>query len=128
MRTSRCSGHSSASMSSSERHVTTPGDAVWEATDRTPSETRMRSPVLKDMDAADDQRGTLSVARDNLQTEKGAGMNRKSHLTGVVGLGLAGLIVVGSAGGLGAQVAGSTTIGISVEEMKAVAIGWSAKK
>ena len=28
----------------------------------------------------------------------------------------------------GAQVAGSTTIGVSVEELKAVAIGWSAKK
>ena len=55
-------------------------------------------------------------------------MNRKRRWCGLVVLGLAGLIVVGSTGRLGAQVAGSTTIGISVEEMKAVAIGWSAKK
>jgi hypothetical protein len=41
---------------------------------------------------------------------------------------VAALIVAGSAGSLGAQVAGSTTIGISVEEIKAVALGWSAKK
>jgi len=30
--------------------------------------------------------------------------------------------------GVQAQVAGSTTIGVSVEEVKAVALGWSAKK
>jgi sporulation protein YlmC with PRC-barrel domain len=41
---------------------------------------------------------------------------------------VAGLIVAGLAGRLGAQVAGSTTIGVSVEEIKAVALGWSAKK
>ena len=27
-----------------------------------------------------------------------------------------------------AQVAGSTTLGVAVEEMKAVALGWSARK
>ena len=33
-----------------------------------------------------------------------------------------------SAGGLPAQVAGSSTFGVNVEAMNAVAIGWSAKK
>src|SRR5215475_508489 len=55
-------------------------------------------------------------------------MNGRAVLGGVAAVALAGLVVVGSAGRLGAQVAGSTTIGISVEEVKAVAIGWSAKK
>ena len=55
-------------------------------------------------------------------------MNGRAVLSGVAAVALAGLVVVSSAGRLGAQVAGSTTIGISVEEMKAVAIGWSAKK
>ena len=54
-------------------------------------------------------------------------MNRRTVLSGVV-LASAGVIVAGSAGSAGAQVAGSTTIGVSVEELKAVAIGWSAKK
>jgi sporulation protein YlmC with PRC-barrel domain len=55
-------------------------------------------------------------------------MSRRAVLNGVAVLALAGLVVAGSAGSLGAQVAGSTTIGVSVEELKAVAIGWSAKK
>jgi len=55
-------------------------------------------------------------------------MNGRAVLGGVAAVALAGLVVVGSAGRLGAQVAGSTTIGVSVEEVKAVAIGWSAKK
>ena len=55
-------------------------------------------------------------------------MNRRAVLNGVAVLALAGLVVAGSAGRLGAQVAGSTTLGVSVEELKAVAIGWSAKK
>jgi sporulation protein YlmC with PRC-barrel domain len=55
-------------------------------------------------------------------------MNGRAVLNGVAAVALAGLVVGGSAGRLGAQVAGSTTIGVSVEEMKAVAIGWSAKK
>ena len=56
-------------------------------------------------------------------------MDSRAVLTSsVVAFAFAGLVVVGSAGTLGAQVAGSTTLGISVEEVKAVAIGWSAKK
>ena len=55
-------------------------------------------------------------------------MNSRAVLTSVVAFAFAGLVVAGSAGRLGAQVAGSTTLGITVEELKAVAIGWSAKK
>lgn len=55
-------------------------------------------------------------------------MNRKAVLNSAGALAVAGLLVMGSAGKLGAQVAGSTTIGVSVEELKAVAVGWSAKK
>jgi hypothetical protein len=55
-------------------------------------------------------------------------MNSRAVLNSVAALALAALVVAGSAGRLGAQVAGSTTIGVSVEELKAVAIGWSAKK
>ena len=43
-------------------------------------------------------------------------------------LALAGLVAVGSGGPVCAQVAGSTTLGVSVEELKMVAVGWSAKK
>ena len=55
-------------------------------------------------------------------------MNTRTILSGVTVVALAGLIVAGSAGSLGAQVAGSTTVGVSVEELKVVAAGWSAKK
>jgi sporulation protein YlmC with PRC-barrel domain len=55
-------------------------------------------------------------------------MNSRAVLTSVVAVAFVGFVVVGSAGRLGAQVAGSTTLGISVEEVKSVAIGWSAKK
>ena len=55
-------------------------------------------------------------------------MNSRTILSGVAVVALAGLIVAGSAGTLGAQVAGSTTVGVSVEELKMVAAGWSAKK
>src|SRR5262245_65788834 len=55
-------------------------------------------------------------------------MDSRAILTSVAAFAFAGLVVVGSAGRLGAQVAGSTTLAISVEELKAVAIGWSAKK
>jgi hypothetical protein len=41
---------------------------------------------------------------------------------------LVGVLVASLAVRLDAQVAGSTTIGVSVEEVKAVALGWSAKK
>jgi sporulation protein YlmC with PRC-barrel domain len=61
-------------------------------------------------------------------TEEGKTMTSRAVLNGVAAMVLAGLVVVGSAGRLGAQVAGSTTLGVSVEELKAVAIGWSAKK
>ena len=55
-------------------------------------------------------------------------MNRTWSRSGVAMLAMAGLIVAGAAGSVGAQVAGSTVIGVSVEEIKAVAVGWSAKK
>jgi len=38
------------------------------------------------------------------------------------------IIVLASGGYAGAQVAGSTTVGVTVEELKEVAVGWSAKK
>ena len=54
-------------------------------------------------------------------------MNGKKTL-GITGLALAGLIVAGTGSEIRAQVAGSTTMGVTVEEMKVVALGWSAKK
>ena len=54
-------------------------------------------------------------------------MNAKKGL-GITGLALAGLIVAGTGSEIRAQVAGSSTVGITVEEMKVVALGWSAKK
>jgi hypothetical protein len=38
------------------------------------------------------------------------------------------IAVLASGGYAGAQVAGSTTVGMTVEELKEVAVGWSAKK
>ncbi|MCD7097501.1 PRC-barrel domain-containing protein [Stenotrophomonas sp. MMGLT7] len=38
------------------------------------------------------------------------------------------LAAAGAVGAAGAQVAGSTTVGVSVEELRTVAVGWSAKK
>jgi predicted ATP-dependent Lon-type protease len=38
------------------------------------------------------------------------------------------IVVLASGGYAGAQVAGSTTVGVTVEELKEVAVGWSAKK
>jgi hypothetical protein len=55
-------------------------------------------------------------------------MKSRAVVSGVAAVALTGLVVMGAAGRLEAQVAGSTTIGVSVEEIKAVAIGWSAKK
>src|SRR6058998_2218910 len=43
-------------------------------------------------------------------------------------IGLSCVVVFGSGGYTGAQVAGSTTVGVTVEELKEVAVGWSAKK
>ena len=47
---------------------------------------------------------------------------------GMTVLALAGLIAVSVGGRVDAQVAGSTTVGVTVEELKMVAVGWSAKK
>ena len=55
-------------------------------------------------------------------------MKSRKGWAGMAALALAGLIVVGVGGEIGAQVAGSTTVGITVEELKVVALGWSAKK
>jgi len=41
---------------------------------------------------------------------------------------LSGMVVLSSGEYAGAQVAGSTTVGITVEELKEVAVGWSVKK
>jgi len=38
------------------------------------------------------------------------------------------VVVLTSGGYAGGQVAGSTTVGVTVEELKEVAVGWSAKK
>ena len=66
------------------------------------------------------------MVRNN--TQKGTTMKSRALVSSVAAVAFAGLVVVGSAGRLGAQIAGSTTLAISVEELKAVAIGWSAKK
>ena len=55
-------------------------------------------------------------------------MNCPYGRRGIAVLVMAGLIVGAAAGGVVAQVAGSATIAISVEELKMVAVGWSAKK
>ena len=55
-------------------------------------------------------------------------MNRTWSRTGVAALAMSGLIVATAGSGVQAQVAGSSTIGVSVEELKVVAVGWSAKK
>jgi len=55
-------------------------------------------------------------------------MNRTWARSGVAALALTGLIVAWAPGKVGSQVAGSTTVGVSVEELKMVAVGWSAKK
>jgi len=38
------------------------------------------------------------------------------------------IVVLASGGYAGGQVAGSSTVGVTVEELKEVAVGWSAKK
>jgi hypothetical protein len=49
--------------------------------------------------------------------------------TGLLGVGLGlGLVMSVATGEVAAQVAGSTRLGVTAEEMKAVALGWSAKK
>jgi sporulation protein YlmC with PRC-barrel domain len=56
-------------------------------------------------------------------------MERKRSLSSLVTLAVLAVTLIGGGRGYG-QVAGSTTlsVGVSVEELKAVAIGWSAKK
>src|SRR5262245_25890502 len=59
--------------------------------------------------------------------EKGVAMKSRAVASGAaVAIVLAAAVLSGT--GVQAQVAGSTTIGVSVEEIKAVALGWSAKK
>jgi sporulation protein YlmC with PRC-barrel domain len=43
-------------------------------------------------------------------------------------LALSCIVLLAPDGYVAAQVAGSTTLGVAVEELKAVAVGWSAKK
>jgi sporulation protein YlmC with PRC-barrel domain len=43
-------------------------------------------------------------------------------------LGVSCIMLLAPGGDAASQVAGSTTLGVSVEEVKAVAIGWSAKR
>jgi PRC-barrel domain len=56
-------------------------------------------------------------------------MERNRSLSSLVALVVLAVILIGGERGYG-QVAGSTTlaVGVSVEELKAVAVGWSAKK
>ena len=55
-------------------------------------------------------------------------MKSRKGWAGMTALAFVGLIVMGVDGEIGAQVAGSTTVGVTVEELKVVALGWSAKK
>lgn len=55
-------------------------------------------------------------------------MTSRTLFHGLAAMSFTGLIMAAPVGRLDAQVAGSTTIGVSVEEVKAVALGWSAKK
>jgi len=66
------------------------------------------------------------MVRNNMR--KGMTMNSRAVLSGVAAFAVAGMVVLSAVERPGAQVAGSTTLAISVEELKAVAIGWSAKK
>ena len=55
-------------------------------------------------------------------------MKSRTYSARMAALTLAGLVAVGVSGPVYAQVAGSSTVGVTVEEMKVVAVGWSAKK
>ena len=46
----------------------------------------------------------------------------------IITIALSCIIVLASSGFACAQVAGSSTVGVTVEELKEVALGWSAKK
>jgi hypothetical protein len=54
-------------------------------------------------------------------------MGRKGFLT-VAAVGLVCVAILSNATSVQGQVAGATTISISTEQMKVVALGWSAKK
>jgi PRC-barrel domain len=53
---------------------------------------------------------------------------RRHTMTRIGLLVLLGIVLLSPGRYAAAQVAGSTTVGVSIEEMKAVAIGWSAKR
>jgi len=53
-------------------------------------------------------------------------MERKRFLRGVAVV-VVGVVISAAAGSARAQVAGTATIGVSTEEMKLVALGWSAR-
>jgi PRC-barrel domain protein len=55
-------------------------------------------------------------------------MERKGFLTVVTIIVLVCAVTLGGAASVSAQVAGTATIAISAEQMKLVALGWSAKK
>jgi sporulation protein YlmC with PRC-barrel domain len=66
---------------------------------------------------------TLTDGRHRRQNRKGAAMKKQIVVALALSMALSLVAGVASAG-----VAGSATIGVAVEEMKAVALGWSAKK
>jgi sporulation protein YlmC with PRC-barrel domain len=59
--------------------------------------------------------------------ENGGGMKMRKSIVAVLVVSLS-LALSLAAGIAGAGVAGTTTIGVAVEEMKAVSLGWSEKK
>jgi sporulation protein YlmC with PRC-barrel domain len=65
----------------------------------------------------------LTDGRHRRQNRKGAAMKKQIVVALALSMALSLVAGVASAG-----VAGSATIGVAVEEMKAVALGWSAKK
>jgi hypothetical protein len=66
---------------------------------------------------------TLNDGRNRRRNRKGAAM--KKGIVVALALSAALSLVAGMAS---AGMAGTATIGVAVEEMKAVALGWSAKK
>jgi sporulation protein YlmC with PRC-barrel domain len=54
--------------------------------------------------------------------------NRRTAMRNTVIAGLMGMMMAVTAVDVAAQVAGSTTTGVTVEELKTIALGWSAKK
>jgi sporulation protein YlmC with PRC-barrel domain len=54
--------------------------------------------------------------------------NRRTAMRHTLIAGLMGVMIAVAAVDVAAQVAGSTTTGVTVEELKTIALGWSAKK